>query len=102
MKKHYLIFLFVMAVLPYVGSAQTAILMGEIKDDVTSDPIPNVTVNVKSADGKIIKSVMADERFGEYEIDSLSNGIYTLEYKCEGYKTRYFSSNRNFPQTYIG
>lgn len=84
--------------LPTFTFGQTAILMGEVSDKNTGKPLANVTISIKTEGGQVLKSTINDERFGDYELDSLDNGRYTVEYVCPGYKTRRFELVEIYPK----
>jgi len=70
-----------------ISSSANGIFSGNVSEIVSGEPLPNVTVLMKSA-GVLLKSVETGE-YGNYLIPNVPPGSYTLEANKTGYSTAY-------------
>lgn len=69
-----------------VANAGAGIVSGTTMDELLSEPLPYVTVAVKSNESEeIIGGQISDEK-GRFTIDELPDGEYTLEFQFIGYE----------------
>lgn len=84
MKRYFV--LLVLSACVCLASAQ-GLVKGKVLDRQMSEPLGYVNVKVsQSADGKFVAGGMTDES-GNFHVDGLKNGNYTLTLSCVGYKT---------------
>ena len=68
-------------------SAQYAVLRGKVTDDNTGKILTSAKVMVENKQGIVIRSTSTDQSSGEYYLDSIPHGTYTIEYSFKNYKT---------------
>ena len=76
-----------MSIINYVNAQQTnkAILKGVVTDSGNQQPLSTVSIILKNAEGKPIKSTLSGLN-GNYEFSSLNAGSYTITFVLTGYK----------------
>jgi 5-hydroxyisourate hydrolase-like protein (transthyretin family) len=60
----------------------TSVLNGQVVDEQTRQPLPNVTVTAFSSESNLTAQT---DRNGQYRISQLLPGNYVLQFKCRGY-----------------
>lgn len=90
-----LFFLFVFTMgIAVEGNAQTAELRGYVKSLSSNENISIATVSLLNPSGEVLFTTKTDFEFGEYQIDSIPHGTYTLLVSANGFKTRRISDFR--------
>lgn len=80
------------------GSAQTASLKGVVMNSDNGEKLPAAQIILKTNTGLVLKQQIGLSAFGEYELDSIEAGVYTLEVKCQGFATRTFKNFEIYPE----
>ena len=80
-----LLLLIIISCFVAVGAHAQAIIRGKVTDKSTSDPLPGATVSVTPNGGKA--SLGVSDFDGNYKIDNLPAGKYSLRVSYMGYKT---------------
>lgn len=77
-----------MSIINYANAQQTtkAILKGIVTENNTKNPLSTVSVILKNAEGKSIKSTVTGLN-GNYEFTTLNSGNYSITFTLSGYKT---------------
>ncbi len=70
------------------GFGQTAELSGYVKTKSSDQEITIATVSLLNQQNEIVYTVKVNNEFGEYRIDSITHGNYTLLVSAKGFKTR--------------
>lgn len=84
----------VIGLLPLHASAQTATIIGEIRDAATGEPIEGITVNVEEFDRQSIS-----DGDGRYAIQRIPAGDHILIFDAIGYESQNISLNVNEGQS---
>lgn len=90
MTKHQgLLFLIILfSVLSLKGFGQSSELRGYVKSKTPDDNLIIASVSLLNSAGEIVYSTTTDVKYGEYVIDSIAHGRYTIQVSAPGFKTR--------------
>lgn len=86
--QHVFTFFLFLCLLPFSDYAQSVAIRGVVRDAQTREKLSFVTVVLRDQKGIAVASSRTDFNFGEYELDSIANGTYRLEYQLKGYKNK--------------
>lgn len=70
------------------GIAQTAELRGYVRSNTSDENISIASVSILNASQEVLFTTKTDYKFGEYRIDSIPHGTYTLLISANGFKTK--------------
>lgn len=70
------------------GFGQTAELSGYVKTKSSDNEITVARLSLLNQQNEVVYTVKVDNKFGEYRIDSIAHGTYTLLVSASGFKTR--------------